>query len=488
MNDYTRQCFSIIVEFIIDYEKQITITRIKNEEQCTIYHVSSNQRDNLQTIWKAWTHESTLTQIKHQEKNSRFKADIKRNVKWVHSVQNFAWKHELVNIHVIMMIDILHQLLKSTVMYLIQWLEMIIKNITSTISLKRKRDSQTIADTTHDVQLNQRFQVVLSYSELRHFHDFLFVKQWIDVEQKTIVHQLIMIVTSLLIRKASDALYCARALMNFVMMTQYQSHDDESLRYMNNAIYRINVLKEVFKQFRHDENFNYLKFHVISHYMNFIRRYEDADDFDTSYMKIAHKFLIKDYYDLTNKRKNFQMQILHHNTWQVNMLTMKDIILHDLITFRSEIDERMKVMITKSSRSLDLMQLEWSLSEMNLNRRWNWSSNSRFWRIASEIAKTTYIKSFLNQLLIFIRESRCKKSEIKSNKYQMNQKEIDFFWINNYFVSVHASIECWRRENKDLTDSEKFTLKWIQCASAWQKQMLNWRHDYVYVQEYAEND
>ncbi len=204
-----------------------------------------------------------------------------------------------------MMIDILHQLLKSTVMYLIQWLEMIIKNITSTISLKKKHDSQTIADTIHDVQLNQRFQVVLSYSELRRFHDFLFVKQWINVEQKIIMHQFIAIVTSLLIRKASDALYCAWVLMNFVMMIQYRSHDDESLRYMNNAIYRINVLKEVFKQFWHDENFNYFKFHVIFHYMNFIRRYENANDFNTSYMKIAHKFLIKDYYDFTNKRENF---------------------------------------------------------------------------------------------------------------------------------------------------------------------------------------
>ena len=415
----------------------------------------------MQTIWKAWTHESTLTQIKHQEKNSRSKADIKRDVKWVHSVQNFVWKHELVNIHVIMMIDILHQLLKSTVMYLIQWLETIIKNITSTISLKRKRDSQTIANTAHDLQLNQRFRVVLSYSELRRFHDFLFVKQWIDVEQKTIVHQLIAIVTSLLIRKASEALYCAQTLMNFVMMTQYWSHDNESLRYMNNVIYSINVLKEVFDQFQHDENFNYFKFHVISHYMNFIRRYEDADYFDTSYMKIAHKFLIKDYYDLTNKRKNFQMQILHHNTWWVNMLIMRNIILHDLITFRSEIDERMKVMITKSSRSLDLTQLEWDLSEMNLNQWWNWSSNFWFWCIASEIAKTTHIKNFLNELSIFIRESRRKKSEIKSNKYQMNRKEIDFFWINNYFVSVHASIECWRCKDKDSTNFEKLTLKWI---------------------------
>jgi len=194
-------------------------------------------------------------------------------------------------------------------------------------------------------------------------------------------------------------------------------HDDESLRYMNNAIYRINVLKKVFKQFQHDENFNYFKFHVIFYYMNFIQRYEDADDFDTFYMKIAHKFLIKDYYDLINKRKNFQMQILHHNTWWVNMLTMKDIILHDLITFRSKINKRMKIMITKSSRSLDLMQLEWDLSEMNSNQRWNWFSNSWFWCITSEIMKMTYIESFLNELSIFIRESRHKKSEIESNKY-----------------------------------------------------------------------
>ncbi len=387
-----------------------------------------------------------------------------------------------------MMIDILHQLLKSTVMYLIQWLERIIKNITSTISLKRKRDLQTIADTTHNVQLNQKFWVVLSYSELRRFHDFLFMKQWINVEQKTIVHQLIAIVTSLLIRKASDALYCAWTLMNFVMMTQYWLHDDKSLHYMNNVIYRINVLKEVFKQFQHDENFNYFKFHVISHYINFIQRYESANDFDTSYMKIAHKFLIKDYYDFTNKQKNFQMQILHHNTWWVNMLTMKNIILHDLIMFRSEIDEKMKVMITKSFKSLDLTQLEWDLSEMNSNQWQNWFSNSWFWCIASEITKMTHIKNFLNELSIFIRESWRKKSEIKLNKYQMNQKEIDFFWINDYFVSVYASIECWRCEDKDSINSEKLTLKWVWCASAWQKQMLNWRRDYIYVQEYAEND
>ncbi len=125
---------------------------------------------------------------------------------------------------------------------------------------------------------------------------------------------------------------------------------------------------------------------------------------------------------------------------------------------------------------------------MNLNQWWNWFSNSQFWRITSEIAKIIHIKSFLNELLIFIKESQRKKSEIESNKYQMNWKEIDFFWINDYFVSVHALIECWRCEDKNSTNFEKLTSKWIQCTSAWQRQMLNWRRDYVYVQEYAEND
>ncbi len=70
----------------------------------------------------------------------------------------------------------------------------------------------------------------------------------------------------------------------------------------------------------------------------------------------------------------------------------------------------------------------------------------------------------------------------------MNWKEIDFFWINDYFVSVHALIECRRCKDKDSINSEKFTLKWIWCTSAWQRQMLNWRCNYIYVQEYAEND
>ena len=46
-NDYIQQCHSVIADFIIDYEKQIMIAEIKNDQQCSICRVSFNEHENL---------------------------------------------------------------------------------------------------------------------------------------------------------------------------------------------------------------------------------------------------------------------------------------------------------------------------------------------------------------------------------------------------------------------------------------------------------
>ena len=38
-NDYIQQCHSVIADFIIDYEKQIMIAEIKNDQQCSICRI-----------------------------------------------------------------------------------------------------------------------------------------------------------------------------------------------------------------------------------------------------------------------------------------------------------------------------------------------------------------------------------------------------------------------------------------------------------------
>ncbi len=110
-----RRCFSIIADFICDYEKQIIIIEIKNEQHCIICRVSLKARKNLMIIYSYRTHEWTQHQIQ-QQKNEHVN---KTNDDWIHEISNFAWKHDMMNIHEIMMLNVLHQLLKDMIMHVI---------------------------------------------------------------------------------------------------------------------------------------------------------------------------------------------------------------------------------------------------------------------------------------------------------------------------------------------------------------------------------
>ncbi len=63
--------------------------------------------------------------------------------------------------------------------------------------------------------------------------------QWIGNEQKAMVKQLIIAATPLLIYDAPEAIQCARAILDFTMLAQYVSHDEETLRYIEHAFYRL---------------------------------------------------------------------------------------------------------------------------------------------------------------------------------------------------------------------------------------------------------
>ena len=49
VDEYYQHCYSIIINFKINYEKQILITSIKSEIQCNICIVFSRRRQNLMT-------------------------------------------------------------------------------------------------------------------------------------------------------------------------------------------------------------------------------------------------------------------------------------------------------------------------------------------------------------------------------------------------------------------------------------------------------
>ena len=83
---------------------------------------------------------------------------------------------------------------------------------------------------------------------------------------------------------------------------------------MAHALYRLENTKITFEHYWSinsklcQPSFNYPKFHAISHFVQYIWDYGNAVNYDTAYNKVAHKYLLKVFYNRINK-KEYNLQI-----------------------------------------------------------------------------------------------------------------------------------------------------------------------------------
>ena len=85
------------------------------------------------------------------------------------------------------MIDILHQLLKSTVIYLICWLEQLIEK-SITVTRKKKDVRHKISSASETTQLDNQFHSVSVFADLKLFQQYSSIKQWTEDDWRVIVH------------------------------------------------------------------------------------------------------------------------------------------------------------------------------------------------------------------------------------------------------------------------------------------------------------
>jgi len=108
--------------------------------------------------------------------------------------------------------------------------------------------------------------------------------------------------------KELAAMRCVRAFVDFILIAQYKTYNNKSLSYMEHALYRINKMKVAFRALRPLDkstdkgHFNFLKFHIITHYTLFIKDFGAADNFDIEHSEAGHKYYVKDFYGRTNKQ------------------------------------------------------------------------------------------------------------------------------------------------------------------------------------------
>ena len=140
---------------------------------------------------------------------------------------------------------------------------------------KQKGGKVRYSDLAGIDKLDARFCLIPDFTGLKRFTKFSAVKQWTGMEQKAIVQQIMPVLAPLLAPNHANVLDFCRALVDFILMAQYRSHDDATLKYLDQALMRINVYKKTLRDWQRSGNnlegrFDFPKFHVMSHYPNHV--------------------------------------------------------------------------------------------------------------------------------------------------------------------------------------------------------------------------
>jgi hypothetical protein len=216
------------------------------------------------------------------------------------------------------------------------------------------------------------------------------VTQWQGKEMRNLGRCILGVLASSLRRPTPvqqgpfrDALRCVRALVDFSLMAQYQSHTEDTLGYMEQYLKDFHRYKDVFQEFRtskrtreeadaNDEqlrldlernlkeagrvttskrrrllvenraqrdeereeihrsksHFNFIKLHLLVHYCSHVRNFGNIPMYSTDVGELAHKVQIKEGYRHSNKN-DASRQILDFYG-RVHAVSMRLLTLHAL--------------------------------------------------------------------------------------------------------------------------------------------------------------
>ncbi len=133
-----------------------------------------------------------------------------------------------------------------------------------------------LEQTSNITQLDERFRNILPFIVLKLFGHYSKVVQWLGNKQKAMVKQLIIVATPLLIQDVPETIHCAHAILDFTMLAQYPSHNDETLSYMKHTLYKLDKTKIAFENHRLIDaklfrlTFNSPKVHAMTHFVKCI--------------------------------------------------------------------------------------------------------------------------------------------------------------------------------------------------------------------------
>lgn len=92
----------------------------------------------------------------------------------------------------------------------------------------------------------------------------------------------------------SKVIICYQAILDFVYIAQYPSHDDDTLQYLTNALALYHANKHILTspELAIREHLNIPKFHAMTHYIQAIRDFGTTDNYNIEMFEASSTFTL----------------------------------------------------------------------------------------------------------------------------------------------------------------------------------------------------
>jgi len=279
---YVRRVHPILACYVADYPEQCLVTCCKYGTcpKCDLGEDEignreggkwRTQRDTLNTIKEAAASATSMTAFQLRCKQDYVSGAVTRP---------FWDGFPLCDIHLSITPDILHQLYQGIVKYLVIWCPRLME-------VK---------------ELDERIKALPPCFGVRHFK-----KGWSELsqvsggERKNMARILLACIVG---KIPSKVVTCFRALLDFIYIAQYASHDDETLGYLQDALNLYQRHKHVLidKKLRLRTHLNIPKFHAMVHYAESIRTFGTTDNYNTEMFERFHIDFAKEGWRASNFR------------------------------------------------------------------------------------------------------------------------------------------------------------------------------------------
>ncbi|KAH4131319.1 hypothetical protein HBH47_017080 [Parastagonospora nodorum] len=266
-----------------------------------------------------------------------------------------------------------------------------------------------VTQESSSTQLNERFRQVMHSTSLKRFNNK-------RAFTEAIIQQLVAVISPLFVSKAPFALHFIRAVCDLVTLAQYKSHDEDTLAYIQG------------------KNFNYPKWHALTHIIQDIRMYRALDSICTRANSEAHHItMVKQFYSMTNK-KEYILQICLHNSQRTALLAANHATVVKQSQPSTTVDIQDRTYSTRSIPGIQPHSTKLPLSE-----------------VAANIAISDFTHAAAVRISVQIHPSiKCWRSSGKRHndpKHCDEEVRRDYVWVQEF---EHRDN---RRQSRTVTDS-----------------------------------